>query len=95
MKHGTTKSSFKQLLNEAQSYASKGNMLQARSIYASLLFDYPENEQAKQGLLGLPEDGPQPSETLVQEIIKLYSDRNAQKAFRIRQFACVYWSCLR
>ena len=76
MKHGTTKSSFEQLLDEAQSYASKGDILQARSIYASLLFDYPENEQAKQGLLDLPEDGPQPSDTLVQEILGLYSDGN-------------------
>ena len=39
MKHGTTKSSFEQLLDEAQSYAGKGDILQARSIYASLLFD--------------------------------------------------------
>ena len=77
MKHGTTKSSFEQLLDEAQSYAGKGDILQARSIYASLLFDYPENEQAKQGLLDLPEDGPQPSDTLVQEILDLYSDGTA------------------
>ena len=77
MKHGTTKSSFEQLLDEAQSYAGKGDILQARSIYASLLFDNPENEQAKQGLLDLPEDGPQPSDTLVQEILDLYSDGTA------------------
>ena len=68
-----TELSVQQMLDAAQFHASKGDISQARALYASLLYAFPDNELAKEGLAGLPEDGPQPSDYLIEEVFGLYS----------------------